>query len=178
MSYAGKIPEIAAGVFIEKSACVIGDVSIGADSSIWFNCVIRGDVNYIRIGTRTNIQDACVVHVTSRTNPTIIGDEVTVGHRVVLHGCRIGSRSLIGIGAIILDGVVIGEGSIIGAGALITHGKEIPDGSVVVGNPSRISRHTTTDDDTSIEHHWRHYLEYKNKYLAGVSEVIDRIADA
>jgi len=126
-------PKIHETVWIAPSADVIGEVTIGAQSSIWFQVVVRGDVNTIEIGARTNVQDHSMLHVTRKIAPLKIGDEVTVGHRVTLHGCTIGNRVLIGMGAIILDHAVIGDDCIIGAGALITKGTIVPAGSLVMG---------------------------------------------
>src|SRR6059058_6086231 len=125
-SFKDKEPTVGSGVFIADTALVIGDVEIGEDSSVWFGSVVRGDVNYIRIGARTNIQDLTVIHVSSNTHPTVLEDEITVGHRVVLHGCHVESGCLIGIGAILLDGVRIGRNSLVAAGALVTPGSQIP----------------------------------------------------
>jgi carbonic anhydrase/acetyltransferase-like protein (isoleucine patch superfamily) len=133
-------PKIHETAFIAPSADIIGDVEIGADSSVWFQVVIRGDVHSIRIGTRTNIQDHSMLHVTRGQSPLKIGDEVTVGHRVTLHGCTVGNRVLIGMGAIVLDDAIIGDDCIIGAGALVTKGVKIPPGSLVIGSPGKVAR--------------------------------------
>ena len=164
--YKGIKPKIAATAFIEASAQVIGDVEIGEQSSVWFNCVIRGDVYHVRIGHSTNIQDGTIIHVTNGRFPTIIGNYVTVGHGVMLHGCTIKDRSLIGIGSIVLDDVVIGEESFIAAGSLVTPGTVIPPRSMVMGSPARVRREVTEDEIARIDIHWRHYIEYKNNYLA------------
>lgn len=118
----------------------MGDVEVGRDSSVWYGSVLRGDTHWIRIGERTNLQDLSLVHVTVGDFPCEIGDEVTVGHRAVVHGCRVGSGALIGIGAIVLDGAEVGEGALVGAGALVTPGQVIPPGVLAVGVPARISR--------------------------------------
>lgn len=164
-TYKGITPKIAASAFIEASAQVIGDVEIGEQSSIWFNCVIRGDVYHIRIGHSTNIQDGSIIHVTNGRFPTIIGNYVTVGHGVMLHGCTIKDRSLVGIGSIILDDVEIGEESFIAAGSLVTPGTVIPPRSMVMGSPARVRREVTEEEIARIDTHWRHYIEYKNNYL-------------
>ena len=130
--------------FIEDTGVVIGDVVMGEHCSIWFNTVIRGDVHYIRLGNRTNVQDLCMLHVTHDTHPLIIGSDVTVGHSVVLHGCTIKDRVLIGMGAIIMDGAVIGEDSVVGAGALVTEGTIVPPKSLILGSPAKIARPVTT----------------------------------
>lgn len=165
-AYKGVRPQIAATALIEASAHIIGDVHIGEHSSVWFNCVIRGDVNHIRIGHSTNIQDGTVIHVTHDRFPTIIGNYVTVGHNVVLHGCTVKDRSLIGIGAIVLDNVVIGEESFIAAGSLVTPGTVIPPRSLVLGSPARVKREVTEEEIARIDEHWKNYIEYKNTYLA------------
>tara|TARA_Y100000588_G_C14228192_1_gene914065 strand:+ start:1465 stop:2007 length:543 start_codon:yes stop_codon:yes gene_type:complete len=160
----GKSPNIYDNCFIADSADVIGDVTLGENSSIWFGTVARGDMNYIKIGSRTNIQDNCTVHVTTDTNPTVIGDEVTIGHNVIVHGCTIEDRCLIGMGAIIMDGAVIGEGSLIGAGALISPGTTIPPRSLVVGLPGKILRSTTDEEFNEIIDRAQHYIDFSEKY--------------
>lgn len=144
---------------------VIGDVEIGEDASVWFGAVVRGDVNYIRIGARTNIQDMTVIHVSSNTHPTVIEEEVTVGHRVVLHGCHVERGSLIGIGAILMDGVRVGAQSLVGAGSLLTPGTVIPPRSLVIGSPGRVKRALTDDEVASLDRSWRNYVELKAKYV-------------
>ena len=133
--YKGIMPTLHETVFVEQSAQVIGEVEIGRDSSIWFNSVVRGDVNYIKIGERTNVQDSCVLHVTKGTHPLIIGSDVTVGHSVTLHGCTVKDRCLIGMGAKLLDGAEIGEDSIVGAGSVVTVGLKVAPRSRVLGGP-------------------------------------------
>lgn len=163
--YKGKLPVIASSAFIEESAQIIGDVVVGEESSIWFNAVVRGDVNYIRIGKRTNIQDGSVVHVTHDTHPTILEDDITVGHSVTLHGCTIRSRVLIGMGAIILDGVEIESDCIIGAGAVVTEGKKIPAGWMAMGIPAKPVRELTIEEREGLLKHTQNYVGYKNDYL-------------
>ena len=162
--YQGKLPEIAKSAYIDPAAIIIGDVKIGEDSSIWPLTVVRGDVHYIRIGARTNIQDGSVLHVMRDEYPLILGDDVTVGHKVCLHGCTIANRCLIGMGSIILNGVTIGEGSIVAAGALILERTVIPPGSLVVGHPAKIKRQLTGIDQASIDEYARRYVAYKNIY--------------
>ena len=142
--FQGKIPKLHPTAFVADGAQVIGDVEIGEESSIWYNTVVRGDVNSIRIGRRTNIQDLSVVHVEKGTHPTRIGDDVTVGHHVVIHGCTIGNRVLVGIGAIVLNGVVIEDDAFIAAGALLIPGTRVASGSMVMGSPAKVKR-TLTD---------------------------------
>ena len=154
-------PTIHPSAFVDVSAQVIGDIHIGAESSVWMNAVIRGDVNYIRIGARTNIQDLALVHVMRDTHPTVIGDEVTVGHSAVLHGCTIENRCLIGMGAVLLNGCRIGTGSIVAAGAVVSEGTVIPTGSMVMGVPGRVRRPLTPDEDASIARYADRYVGYR-----------------
>jgi len=160
-----KKPVIDSSALVVDSAQVIGDVVIGEASSIWFNAVIRGDVNYIRIGKRTNIQDGCVLHVARKTHPLIIGDEVTIGHNVTLHACTVGSRCLIGMGAIVMDGAEIGDESIVGAGALVTHGSIIPPGSLALGSPAKVIRQLTEEEKRGIRESASHYVGDVESYL-------------
>jgi carbonic anhydrase/acetyltransferase-like protein (isoleucine patch superfamily) len=162
--YRGKRPEIAASAWIDPAAVIIGDVVIGEDSSVWPGTIIRGDVHYIRIGARTNIQDASVLHVMRNEWPLILGDDVTVGHSVTLHGCTIEPLCLIGMGAIILNGARIGTGSIVAAGTLVTERTVIPSGSLVMGSPAKVKRALTESDRASIADYARRYVEYKNIY--------------
>lgn len=164
--YKGIRPQIAATAFVEDSAQVIGDVHIGEHASVWFNCVLRGDVYHIRVGDYTNIQDNTVIHVTSGEFATIIGNHVTVGHGVILHGCTVNDRSLIGIGSIILDEAVIGEESLIAAGSLVTPGTIIPPRSLVMGSPAKVRRPMTDEEVARIQENWQHYVELKDTYLA------------
>lgn len=157
-------PVIAKSAFIADTAVVIGDVEIGEDSSIWFGSILRGDVNYIRVGARTNIQDMTMIHVSSRTHPTVLQDEITVGHRVTLHGCHVESRCLIGIGAILLDGVRVGRESIVAAGSLLTPGTIIPPRSMVMGAPAKVKRELTDDEVAYLDRSWRNYVELKQHY--------------
>jgi carbonic anhydrase/acetyltransferase-like protein (isoleucine patch superfamily) len=165
-TYKGTRPQIAPTAFIETSAQVIGDVQIGEHSSVWFNCVIRGDVHYIRVGHSTNIQDGTVIHVTNGRFPTEIGNHVTIGHGVMIHGCTIKDRSLVGIGSIILDNAIIGEESFIAAGSLVTPGTVIPPRSMVMGSPAKVRREVTDSEIELINRHWQNYIEYKNNYMA------------
>ena len=161
-----KHPVIHASAYIADTALVIGDVEIGQDSSVWFGSVIRGDVNYIRIGERTNIQDMTMIHVSSKTHATILEDEITVGHRVTLHGCHVESRCLIGIGSILMDGVRVGNNSLVGAGSLLTPGTQIPPKSLVLGSPAKVKRELTADELAFLDRSWRNYTELKKHYLA------------
>ena len=157
-------PRVAPTAFIDYSAQVIGDVVIGDDSGVWMNAVLRGDINSIRVGRRTNIQDGCVVHVMSGTYPTTLGDEVTVGHGAVLHGCTVEDRCLISMGAIVLNGATIGTESIIAAGAVVVEGATVPPRSLVMGSPGRVRRSVTTDEVAAIQRYAAHYVEYKTEY--------------
>ena len=165
-SYRGKHPLIATSAYIDPASVIIGDVVIGEDSSVWPLCVIRGDVNYIRIGARTNVQDGSILHVMKDEYPLILGDDVTVGHSVTLHGCSIESRCLIGMRTTVLNGVVIGEGSIVAAGTLLTERTTIPSRSLVMGTPGKVKRSLTAIDQSTIDMYARRYVEYKNIYRA------------
>jgi carbonic anhydrase/acetyltransferase-like protein (isoleucine patch superfamily) len=139
-------------------------VVIGAQSSVWFGAVVRGDVYYIRIGERTNIQDGTVVHVTNGTHATVLEDEVTVGHNVTLHGCHVGRGCLVGMGSIVMDGVEVGERSLIAAGALVSPGTRIPPRSLVLGVPARVKRKLTDEEVAGLDVYWRNYIEYTRLY--------------
>lgn len=139
VKYEENKPEIHDTCFIAKSADLIGNINIGANSSIWYNCVLRGDENKIIIGKNTNIQDGTIIHINKELD-TIIGDNVTVGHNAIIHACKIGNNVLIGMGAIILDGAEIEDNVIVGAGSLIPPGKKIPAGSLVIGSPAKVKR--------------------------------------
>lgn len=156
---------MAESAYIEESAQVIGDVTIGEDSSVWFNGVVRGDVNHIRIGARSNIQDGSVVHVTHKTHPTVIEDDVTIGHSVTVHGCTIKSRVLIGMGAIILDGAIVEPDCVIAAGALVAEGVTIPSGWLAMGLPAKPVRELTDDEKAMLIKSAQNYVGYKNDYM-------------
>jgi carbonic anhydrase/acetyltransferase-like protein (isoleucine patch superfamily) len=165
-SYRGRTPQIAPSAYIDPQAVIIGDVVIGEDSSVWPCAVVRGDVHFIRIGARTNIQDGSVLHVMRDTNALVLGDDVTVGHSVTLHGCMIESRCLIGMGSIILNGAVIGTGSIIAAGTLVPERTVVSPGSLMMGQPAKLRRSLTAEDLASIDAYSRRYVEYKETYRA------------
>jgi carbonic anhydrase/acetyltransferase-like protein (isoleucine patch superfamily) len=154
-------PRIEASAFVDQSAQVIGDVHIGAESSVWMNVVIRGDVHYIRIGARTNVQDGTVVHVMRNTHPTVIGDDVTIGHGALVHGSTVEDRCLIGMGAILLNGCRIGTGSIVAAGTLVPEGMDVPSGSMVMGSPARVRRALTVEEAASIQRYADNYVRYR-----------------
>ena len=157
-------PKIHPTAFVAHDANIIGDVEIGEDASVWFGSILRGDVNYIRIGARTNIQDQTIIHVSSKGLPTIVEEEVTVGHRVTLHACHVERGCLIGIGAILMDGVRVGANSLVGAGSLLTPGTQIPPRSLVIGSPGRVKRELTEDELASLQHSWQNYVELKRLY--------------
>lgn len=163
--YKGEWPRIADTAYIEESAQIVGDVEIGEDSSVWFNAVVRGDVNYIRIGDRTNIQDGSVVHVTHKTHPTFLEDDITIGHSATVHGCTIRSRVLVGMGATILDGAEIESDCIIGAGALVVGGMKIPSGWLAVGAPAKPVRELTESERKGLIDSSNNYVGYKNDYI-------------
>jgi len=163
-SYRSRWPKIAASAYIDPAAVVIGDVTIGEQSSIWPAVVIRGDVHWIRIGARTNIQDGSVLHVMKDQFPLAIGDGVTVGHGVILHGCTIESRVLIGMGSILLNNVRVGSGSIIAAGTLVPEGTAIPPSSLFMGHPGKFARALTPRDLESIDAYASRYVEYAQTY--------------
>ena len=164
--FRGAMPTVHETAYIDLSAQVIGDVVIGEASSVWMNVVIRGDVHRIRIGDRTNVQDLTCIHVMRDTNPTLIGDDVTIGHGAVVHGCTIEDRVLIGMGAIILNGAVIGHDSIVAAGTLVVEGAEIPPRSLVLGNPAKRVRAITDDELERIQRAARNYLDLVREYRA------------
>jgi carbonic anhydrase/acetyltransferase-like protein (isoleucine patch superfamily) len=154
-------PTVHQSAYVDQSAQVIGDVHIGAESSVWMNVVVRGDVHSIRIGARTNIQDGTIVHVMRETHPTVIGDDVTIGHGAVVHGCTIEDRCLIGMGAVVLNGCRVGTGSIVAAGSVLPEGMVVPPGSMVMGVPAKVRRPLTTEEDTSIKWYADNYVRYR-----------------
>ncbi|RXJ93982.1 gamma carbonic anhydrase family protein [Malaciobacter molluscorum] len=156
-------PKIDKKAWIAPSADLIGNIEIGEDSSVWFGCVLRADINKIKIGKKTNIQDLSMIHTDVDTQ-TIIGDNVTIGHKVMLHGCTIKDNCLIGMSATILDNAIIGEGSIVGANSLVTQGKEFPPNSLIMGSPAKVVRQLTNEDVEKLIKHAQHYVEYKNDY--------------
>jgi carbonic anhydrase/acetyltransferase-like protein (isoleucine patch superfamily) len=163
--FGGVHPQIHSTAFIADSAQVIGDVNVGEQASIWFGTVARGDMFYIRIGDRTNVQDNCVLHTRTGEKPTILEEEVTVGHSVTLHGCYIEKGSLIGIGSIVLDDARVGAQSLVAAGSLISPGTVIPPRSLVMGTPARVKRPLTEEEVASLAKFWQNYVEYSAHYL-------------
>ena len=162
--FRGKSPVIPDSCYISESVDLIGDVTLGENVSLWFGAVVRGDMHFITIGNRSNIQDNSVIHVTTDVSPTRIGDEVTVGHNAIIHGATIEDRCLIGMGAIIMDDVVVGEGSIVGAGAVVPPNMIIPPRSLVVGLPAKIVRQTTDEELQMIIERAQHYIDFSQKY--------------
>lgn len=152
------MPRIAASAYVDQSAQVIGDVAIGERSSVWLNAAIRGDVNYIRIGDETSIQDNSVLHVDHQVYPCIVGNRVTVGHSVTLHGCIVEDEALIGIGAVVLNGVKIGRGAIVAAGALVPEGMEVPANMVVMGSPARVKREVSAEEQARFRKNRENYV--------------------
>ena len=165
-SFRGMTPIIHPSCFIEDSAQIVGDVEVGEDSSVWFNCVLRGDVDAIRIGKRTSIQDLSMIHVLAAKYPTHLGDDVTVGHHVVLHGCKVGHRVLVGMGAILMDDVEVGDDCVIGAGALLTPGTKVPAGSLVVGSPAKVRRPISDEERAWIAQSAKNYVRYSAEHKA------------
>lgn len=163
--FRGVLPRIHPSAFVDQSAQVIGDVEIGEESGIWMNVVIRGDVNYIRIGHRSNIQDLTMVHVMTGTHPTVVGNDVTVGHSALLHGCTIGDTCLIGMGAQLMNGATVGDECIVAAGSLLTEGLVVPPRSLVMGRPARVKRTLTDADVDEIRMFARRYVEYRKDYM-------------
>jgi carbonic anhydrase/acetyltransferase-like protein (isoleucine patch superfamily) len=169
-------PRLGARVFVADNATVIGDVVLGDDVSVWFGTVIRGDVHFIRVGARTNIQDNCTLHVNTGTHPVNIADDVTIGHGVIAHGCTMGHGviahgctiergALIGMGSCVLDGAVVGESALVGAGALVGEGMRVPPRTLVVGIPARVKRELTAAEVARLEQSWKHYVDLKDQYL-------------
>ncbi len=171
LTLAGRTPRIAGSAYIASSADVIGCVDVGENSSVWFQCVLRGDIEPIRVGANSNIQDGTIVH-TMMGAPVAVGDWVTVGHRVVLHGCTVEDHCLIGMGAVLLNHVRVGEGSIVAAGALVAEDTVIPPHSLYMGVPAKLRREVTQDEQAFIRMHATHYLEYKERYLAKEAQTV------
>jgi gamma-carbonic anhydrase len=162
--FRGIHPQIHQSAYVDTSAQVIGDVHLGELASIWCNCTVRGDIHHIRIGDRSNVQDNSVIHVRNGTHPTILEEEVTIGHSVTLHGCYVERGSLIGIGAILLDDVRIGANSLVAAGSLVSPGTVIPPGSLAMGFPAKVKRPLTEEEVVGLEVFWKNYVEYTQEY--------------
>ena len=161
------MPSIDPTAFVDESAQLIGDVVVGAESSVWMHVVARGDVNAIHIGARSNVQDGTVVHVMHGTHPVRIGDDVTIGHGAVVHGCTIEDRVLVGMGAILLNGVVVGSDSIVAAGSLVPEGTVIPARSLVMGHPAKVRRQITDEEAAEILEYAANYVRYRREYMSG-----------
>ncbi|HEX9655985.1 MAG TPA: gamma carbonic anhydrase family protein [Bacteroidota bacterium] len=164
ISYGQKSPKIHSSVFIAEGAIVIGDVLISPHASVWYQSVLRGDINSVQIGERTNVQDGCVLHVT-QNHPVIVGDDVTIGHRTIVHGCKIGDCALIGMGAIVLDGAVVGKNALIAAGAVVKEGFTVPERTLVAGIPARIMRELTNKEVEHIRQSAVHYVDYAAQFM-------------
>ncbi|MGH9357653.1 MAG: gamma carbonic anhydrase family protein [Terriglobia bacterium] len=169
LTYKAHTPRIASSAFIASSADIIGDVEIAENASIWFQSVLRGDIEPVRVGAYSNIQDGSVLH-TAAGAPVILGEWVTVGHRAIVHSCTVESHCLIGMGAVVLNHAHVGEGSIVAAGAVVLEGTEIPPGSLVAGVPARIRRTLTEKDRDFIDKHAESYLKLREVYLSGLPE--------
>jgi carbonic anhydrase/acetyltransferase-like protein (isoleucine patch superfamily) len=169
--FENRVPSLPEEYYVADSASVIGDVSLHNQASIWFGAVLRGDIEPIAVGERSNIQDNSVAH-TSRNQPVILGSDVTVGHKVTLHGCRIGNNCLIGMGAILLDGCEIGDNCIIGAGSLVRQGRSIPSGSLAVGTPAKVIRKLSEEDISDIRKYAERYVALQARYRAGALKPI------
>lgn len=166
----GIAPRISDSAWVADSAQVMGNVELAEDASIWFGVVVRGDTEIIRIGQRTNIQDLCVLHADVGM-PLTVGDDVTVGHQVMLHGCTIGDGSLIGIGAVVLNGAKIGKGCLVGAGSLVTEGKEFPDGSMILGRPAKVVRQLTPEQLEGLRLSAQHYVSNARRFSTGLRKI-------
>lgn len=165
------VPQVHPEAWVAPTASVIGDVHLGEGASVWFGAVVRGDVFHIRIGRGTNIQDNSVLHVTTGKHATIVGDDVTIGHSVTLHGCRIGDRALIGIGSIVMDQVEVGEEAMIGAGSLVTPGTVIPPRMLAIGSPCRVKRPLTDEELAFLRYSGPHYAQLARRYRTGARVV-------
>lgn len=165
LPYEGKYPKIADDAYIADNAVIIGDVEIRGQSSVWFGCVVRGDVNYIRIGERTNIQDGTIIHVHRNEGPTIIGDGVTIGHKALLHACHLQDESFIGMGAQVIDYAVVEKQAMVAAGSLIAPKKTVPSGQLWGGVPGKYMRQLSAEEIKHIEVSWRNYVALSQKYL-------------
>jgi carbonic anhydrase/acetyltransferase-like protein (isoleucine patch superfamily) len=168
LPYRGRWPQVHETAFVAPSADLIGDVALGASASVWFQCVLRGDVGSIKVGNRSNVQDQSVIHSTRGMSTVEIGEDVTIGHRVTLHGCRIGDRVLVGMGSIILDNAEIGSDSIVGAGSLILKGARIPAGSLVMGSPAKVVRELKAEERARIAESAVNYVAYATEYQRDV----------
>ncbi len=163
-SFQNQHPKIHETAYVADSTVIIGAVEIGAESSVWFGSILRGDVNHIRIGSRSNVQDGTLIHVSTLKHPAIIEDEVSLGHRATLHGCHIETGCLVGIGSIVLDGVRVGRNSLVAAGSLITPHTQIPPRSLVMGSPAKVKRQLTDAEVVDLERYWKNYVQISRIY--------------
>lgn len=175
--FQGMIPRLGTRVFVADNALVLGDVEIGDDSSVWFNCVVRGDVNWIRIGARANIQDMCCIHVTNGKWPTVLGDEVSLAHNVMLHGCTLERGVLVGMSSTIMDGAVVGEGCLVAAGSLLREGFQAPPHTLVAGWPAEVKKDLSEAQKALVAGIWSRYVRYKEAYFADGWPVAEAPAD-
>jgi carbonic anhydrase/acetyltransferase-like protein (isoleucine patch superfamily) len=167
LPFRGVTPKLHESVFLAEGARIIGDVEIGEESSVWFNAVVRGDVNFVRIGKRTNVQDNCVLHVTHERHPLVIGSSVTIGHNAIVHGATVQDFCLIGMGAVILDGAVVGPYALVAAGAVVAEGFVVPEGALVAGVPARVRRSLTSSERMMLEQSALNYIRYVAQYRTG-----------
>ena len=165
----GKRPRVHPTAFIAKTAEIVGDVEIGENSSVWNGAVLRGDLHYIRVGKNTSVQDNCVLHGTLDKYPTIVGDNVSIGHNAIVHGCMVGDNCLIGMGSIVLENVEIGEWCIIGAGAVVPEGARIPSNSIVMGVPAKVVKRVTEEHKKRMSDNWKIYVKLKDKYMSAMN---------
>lgn len=165
LPFQGMAPTLGRRVLVAPNATVLGDVTIGDDASIWFNCVLRGDVNFIRIGARVNIQDFSCLHVTNGRWPLILGDEVSIAHNVMLHGCSVGRGALVGMSTTIMDGAVVGAGCLVAAGSLLKEGFQAPPGTLVAGWPATVRGELNAKQRELIQGVWARYVRYKEAYF-------------
>jgi carbonic anhydrase/acetyltransferase-like protein (isoleucine patch superfamily) len=163
--FQGMAPQLGSRIFVAENAVVLGDVTIGDDASIWFNCVVRGDVNWISIGARTNLQDACCIHVTNAKCPTLLEEEVSVAHNVMLHGCTIRRGALIGMSTTIMDGAEIGEGCLVAAGTLVKEGFVAPPHTLIAGWPAQVKGELKAEQRSLVSSIWSRYVRYKEAYF-------------
>ncbi|WP_424812164.1 gamma carbonic anhydrase family protein [Roseococcus sp. YIM B11640] len=166
--FEGKLPSVHEHAWVAPTAAVIGDVTIGEKSNIWYHCVLRGDSNFIRIGARTNIQDGTIIHVNSGSFPTTIGDDVTVGHAAIIHACTLKDRAFVGMGATVLDGAVIEEGGVLAAGSVLPPGKRVPSLELWMGNPAKLVRVLTPEQRAGFDTTAPHYVELSGRHRASL----------
>jgi carbonic anhydrase/acetyltransferase-like protein (isoleucine patch superfamily) len=171
--FGGKRPQVPASAYVDASAQLIGDVRLGEHASVWLNCALRGDINFIAIGDESNVQDCSVLHVQSDI-PLIIGNRVTLGHNVTVHACTLEDRTLIGMGAVVLDRAVVGTESIVAAGSVVPMGMIVPPRTLVAGVPAKVKRELTNADVELIDHHWRNYVGYTAEYLKELAETREK----